>query len=69
MTPEQTDQRMERVEREDLLRQFREFFGVDVDGLVAEAWHGGFGAGLVAEQKRRAYIEDVLAKLKTARGF
>jgi hypothetical protein len=62
-------ERLEQVQRDDLLRQFRDFFGVDVDGLVREAWRNGFEAGALAEEKRRQYIEDTLSKLREVRGF
>jgi hypothetical protein len=56
------------VKRADLLQQFREFFGVDVDGLITEVWDLAFQAGASAEGKRRDYIADVLFELRAARG-
>jgi hypothetical protein len=56
-------ERLARVEREDTHREFVRVFGFDPfdpDG----SWRAGFDAGVEAQEKRIAYVRDVVEKVR-----
>jgi hypothetical protein len=60
------EERLACVEREDTRREFIRVFGFDPfdpDG----SWQAGFEAGVEAQEKRIAYVRDVVDKVQKSR--